>query len=312
MASEIDDRDLDFIKAILLGIEFAGVGGALGDSEKIDALIVFAKKFKCRIDDHDDKETKGELTRALHAIRASELNFAASMAVKIVCVFVAGGSDRAEASYTLKTGDAEGKLTIDPEAPTKGELKEQGVKFQQLHRGALEACLRVAPPELTRQFEEINHYIHEFEKKLKAGDSAGAASLQPPPHSSLQKDYEMLKQNLKLESLPQFDKAAISSKQVLFTDLLTRFTPLDILQKFEAASSSGVGVASSSVGVASSGDVAASSGDVAAAKRPRIGQGGGRRTRRKGRKVTKKRFRKNIRKSKNKKSRRSYRRKSKK
>ena len=275
MASEIDDRDLDFIKAILLGFQLAGVGGALGDSEKIDALKVFGKEFKCRIEGHDGMKQE-ELDKALAALPEKDLHFAASMAVKIVCVFV-DGDDGVEARYTLKTGDAEGKLTIDPAAPTRGDLEKQGGEFQTFHREALENCLKIAPQKLKDQFEGINAYIAALEKALKSGDPAAGA--EAPLASSLQDDYNSMRA-LDLQSLPKFDQAAISAKQTAFTELL---------EKFRAALSSGGVVASSS-----------------------SGKSGGRRTRRRARKVTKKYVRKNIRKSKNKKSRRSYRRKSKK
>lgn len=286
MASEIDDRDLDFIKAILLGIQLAGVGGALGDSEKIDALKVFGKEFKCRIEGHDDKEQSKTLTADLKAVPESALHFAASMAVKIVCVFVDGGAG-VEPRYTLKTGDAAGKLTIDPEAPTRGQLQVQGGKFQMFHKQALEACTEIAPQALKDQFGRINAYID----RLKAGESQSAPA---PSPSSLQDDYKYML-SVDLQLLPKFDEKTISVKQERFTKLLEQFTPPDLLERFRAASSSG--------GVAASPSVVAASSS---------GQGGGRRTRRRARKVTKKHVRKNIRKSKNKKSRRSYRRKSKK
>lgn len=302
MASEIDDRDLDFIKAILLGIQLAGVGGALGDSEKIDALKVFDRKFKCRIDGHDDMQ-QDVLTDALKKMEYTELHFAASMAVKIVCVFVDEGSGPV-ARYTLKTGDATGKLTIDPEALDKDALKARGGKFQQLHNEALEACKGIAPKELTDKFVEINAYIDELKQTLKRGDPAKAASLEAPPASKLQDDYNFMLSSLApqaLESLPKFEKAAITVQQDEFTSLLEQITPPDLLKKFRddaaAAAAGGVAALSSGQGV---GPALSSS------------KAGGRRTRRRARKVTKKHVRKNIRKSKNKKSRRSYRRKSKK
>ena len=307
MASEIDDRDLDFIKAILLGIQLAGVGGALGDSEKIDALKVFGREFKCRIDDHDVKERTGKLTDALKAIKPTEpLRFAASMAVKIVCVFVNEGSVP-QARYTLKTGDAEGKLTIDPEAPTKDHLKSQGVQFQKFHNEALEACKGIAPQALKGQFRVINEYITEFEEKFKDGEQVAASLEKPPPSpspSSLKDDYNNMMDKLHLQSLPKFGEEAISAQQAEFTKLLLTFTrpellPPELLAKFKAASSS-------------SGDEGLPLLKKFKSESSSREGGGGRRTRRRARKVTKKHVRKNIRKSKHMRNRRSNRRKSKK
>ena len=291
MASEIDDRTLDFIRAILLGIQLAGVGGALGDSEKIDAQTIFGTEFTCRHEGHDDTmndEQYKAFIGSLNEMNPNNLHFAASMAVKIVCVFVPeeGGVRR-----TLKTGDAKGKLTFDPAAPDKGALKEKGEQYQVFHTQALETAKELAPG-LMHKFEEIESYMKEYERILQNEGQEAADSLPQPNPSDLQEDYKAMKSlGLDLTTLPHFKAGDISVDiQEKFEELLRNFAPEEFKSGAAAVQGSALGSARGS------GDA-----DI-----------GGRRTRRKGRKVSKKYVRKNIRKSKNKKSRRSYRRKSKK
>ena len=127
MASEIDERDTDFKKAIDVqynklseqqfeGYTLAGVGGALGDSEKIDALLVFGKPFN------------------------KNIHFAASEAAKITRVWSGNGKTT---GYTLKTGDSDNadKVTYDKKAKPNiiAELDERAKRFQDFHREALKA-----------------------------------------------------------------------------------------------------------------------------------------------------------------------------
>jgi len=113
MASEIDERDEDFVLAMDLGYTLAGVGGALGDSEKIDTELVLGNKF--------DKK----------------VHFAASEAAKITRVWSGNGIS----GYTLKTGDNAGtdKVTYDKKADSAvvKELKQRADNFQRLHQDAL-------------------------------------------------------------------------------------------------------------------------------------------------------------------------------
>lgn len=111
MASEIDDRDKDFDHAIGAGYTLAGVGGALGDSEKIDSEEILGIKFD------------------------TNNHFAASMAVKVACVWA--GADT-ETRYTLKTGDkdSEDKLTYDKK--NASGMLDIGKRFQELHRKGVE------------------------------------------------------------------------------------------------------------------------------------------------------------------------------
>ena len=109
MASEIDKRDIDFNKAIDIGYALAGVGGALGDSEKIDDTKILGMKW-------DENNVA---------------HFAASEAAKIARVWPGDG----KSGYTLKTGDGVGKVTIDRKAD-KGsveELETRAATFQKLH-----------------------------------------------------------------------------------------------------------------------------------------------------------------------------------
>jgi nicotinic acid phosphoribosyltransferase len=113
MASEIDDRDTDFYKAIEAGYDLAGVGGALGDSEKIEAKKILGTEF-----DKNDPT-----------------HFAASEAAKIARVW--SGTDK-NTGYTLKTGDGTGKVTIDDKAADAvGELVKRARNFQDLHEKAV-------------------------------------------------------------------------------------------------------------------------------------------------------------------------------
>jgi nicotinic acid phosphoribosyltransferase len=117
MASEIDSYE-DFEKAITTGYALSGVGGALGDSEKIISDKVFGGKFDA---------TK---------------HFAASMAVKVAYVWA--GNDKK--GYTLKTGDGEGKITIDTNASEtdRSELNQKALNFQTFHKTARDAAARDA------------------------------------------------------------------------------------------------------------------------------------------------------------------------
>jgi CRISPR/Cas system-associated endoribonuclease Cas2 len=126
MASEIDERDTDFQKAIDVkykelspgqfdGYTLAGVGGALGDSEKIDTELVLGNEF------------------------IDKVHFAASEAAKITRVW--GGNGKT--GYTLKTGDSfsADKVTYDKKAEKDitDELQERAKRFQTFHKDALEA-----------------------------------------------------------------------------------------------------------------------------------------------------------------------------
>jgi hypothetical protein len=113
MASEIDSYD-DFVNAITSGYTLSGVGGALGDSEKIISDKVFGGKFDA---------TK---------------HFAASMAVKVAYVWAGNGRE----GYTLKTGDGEGKITIDTNASEtdRSELNQKALNFQTFHKTARDAA----------------------------------------------------------------------------------------------------------------------------------------------------------------------------
>jgi hypothetical protein len=142
MASEIDDRDKDFDKAIRAEYKLAGVGGALGDSEKIDSMEILGGDF-------DAKK-----------------HFAASMAVKVACVWA--GTDT-EPRYTLKTGDknSEDKLTYDKiNAP---QMRDIGKKFQELHQNALN---NISSEELSSE---------EIQEKQKLLDEILNRLIPPPP-----------------------------------------------------------------------------------------------------------------------------------
>jgi nicotinic acid phosphoribosyltransferase len=119
MASEIDERNDDFLLASNLGYTLAGVGGALGDSEKIDSDLVLGIPWEKPI----------------------KVAFAASEAAKITRVW--SGKDES-GGYTLKTGDAIGqdkkdKVTFDKKANTDivEELNRRADKFQDLQLRAI-------------------------------------------------------------------------------------------------------------------------------------------------------------------------------
>lgn len=122
MASEIDDRDKDFYEATKQGYVLAGVGGALGDSEKIESMKILGV-------DEWSKENSG--------------HFAASEAAKIARVW----SGLGKTGYTLKTGDGTGKVTIDDKAEkgVKSELEARAAKFQELHKAAVDALVNQQP-----------------------------------------------------------------------------------------------------------------------------------------------------------------------
>jgi nicotinic acid phosphoribosyltransferase len=120
MASEIDERNDDFKLAIDEGYILAGVGGALGDSEKIDSDLVLGIKWP------DSK--KGDVLEGA---------FAASEAAKITRVW--GGTGKT--GYTLKTGDNDNldKVTYDKKAEKAiiDELLKHATTFQALHQKAV-------------------------------------------------------------------------------------------------------------------------------------------------------------------------------
>jgi nicotinic acid phosphoribosyltransferase len=157
MASEIDNRDEDFIEAIKQGYVLAGVGGALGDSEKIESMKILGEEWS--------KENMG--------------HFAASEAAKIARVWSGLGNT----GYTLKTGDGTGKVTIDDKAEqgVKTELEERAAIFQKLHKEALEALkhgepalLDLSEPVLATKQGILNRLLGEIE-------IAVAAAPPPPP-----------------------------------------------------------------------------------------------------------------------------------
>jgi len=120
MASEIDERNQDFEKAMDLHYELAGVGGALGDSEKIDHEMVLD------IREWPSSKNKEPLITA----------FGASEAAKITRVWGGNGTS----GYTLKTGDNAGKdkVTFDKKAvDERAELEARAKLFQDLHQAAL-------------------------------------------------------------------------------------------------------------------------------------------------------------------------------
>jgi hypothetical protein len=116
MASEIDERDKDFKKAIEQLYGSSGVGGALGDSEKIDHLLVLGIETWSK-----------PLTTA----------FGASEAAKITRVWAGNGIT----GYTVKTGDNAGKdkVTFDKKAAKEvlDELTKRAALFQGLHQAAI-------------------------------------------------------------------------------------------------------------------------------------------------------------------------------
>ena len=133
MASEIDDRDKDFVEAIKRGYVLAGVGGALGDSEKIESMKILGVE-------EWSKENEG--------------HFAASEAAKIARVWSGSG----KTGYTLKTGDGTGKVTIDDKAEedVKRKLGSRAATFQALHNDAVEALNGGTPAKLDLTPEQIN------------------------------------------------------------------------------------------------------------------------------------------------------------
>jgi hypothetical protein len=121
MASEVE-KLIDFIIAIQNGYSLSGVGGLLGDSEKIEAIKILGGEFN----------------------KTKKLHFCASMAVKIARVWSGIGNN----GYTLKTGDGTGKVTIDDKAgDVVTKLLERAGKFQQLHNEAVQALKDGQPPE---------------------------------------------------------------------------------------------------------------------------------------------------------------------
>jgi nicotinic acid phosphoribosyltransferase len=145
MASEIDERDDDFKTAIECTYKLAGVGGALGDSEKIDSKLVLDIEWK----------------------KPVENAFAASEAAKITRVWSGKlRSGKLISGYTLKTGDAIGKdkndkVTFDKKADTEIVTKLDGraSKFQALQIKAIEVLRKSNPTK-----EEIESF--RFEKMV--------------------------------------------------------------------------------------------------------------------------------------------------
>jgi len=170
MASEVDNRNEDFELAIHLGYTLAGVGGALGDSEKIDTDLVFGKAF--------DKN----------------VHFAASEAAKITRVWGGNGTS----GYTLKTGDTDGKdkVTYDKKAAqgVLDELAQRAKLFQGLHQAALKelnetgniTLLPLEEAELLQKQQILNEALRRIiarerghtvaEKKLPASVVTGFGS----------------------------------------------------------------------------------------------------------------------------------------
>ena len=152
MASEIDERDEDFAKAIAAGYTLAGVGGALGDSEKIDSELVFGIKWS----------KDGPLTAA----------FAASEAAKITRVW--GGTGKT--GYTLKTGDSDNadKVTYDKKAESDitEELLRRSKRFQALHKKAVEGEYTEFGP--TVVIEEKQAILDRLLKSIVAKEVGGS------------------------------------------------------------------------------------------------------------------------------------------
>jgi nicotinic acid phosphoribosyltransferase len=161
MASEVDNRNEDFELAIHLGYTLAGVGGALGDSEKIDTDLVFGKAF--------DKN----------------VHFAASEAAKITRVWGGNGTS----GYTLKTGDNDGKdkVTYDKNAAedVRTKLEARAELFQGLHRAALTelkggrqiVLLTLEKAELLKKQQILDEALRRI-KTREGGHTVAAAS--PP------------------------------------------------------------------------------------------------------------------------------------
>lgn len=156
MASEIDERDDDFKLAMELDYELAGVGGALGDSEKIDTELVLGKPF--------DKN----------------VHFAASEAAKITRVW--GGNEKT--GYTLKTGDNVGKdkVTYDKKADSAvvQTLERRADNFQKLHQDALTELengdITLLPLENLGDKQQI---LNEALRRIIAKEGPSAAGVAP-------------------------------------------------------------------------------------------------------------------------------------
>jgi nicotinic acid phosphoribosyltransferase len=146
MASEIDDRDEDFKIAIEQGYGLAGVGGALGDSEKIESMKILGMPW----------------------IKTNPKHFAASEAAKIACAWTGKG----HTGYTLKTGDGAGKVTIDDKADPKfvTELTTRAAIFQKFHLDAIEAlkagktptALALTPAEIAEKQQMLDKLLDEI------------------------------------------------------------------------------------------------------------------------------------------------------
>jgi nicotinic acid phosphoribosyltransferase len=158
MASEIDERDKDFDTAMDLDYTLAGVGGALGDSEKIDTELVLGQAF--------DKN----------------VHFAASEAAKITRVW--GGNGKT--GYTLKTGDNPGKdkVTYDKKADPAvvQELQRRADNFQKLHQDALKELnsgnITLLPLENLADKQQI---LDEALTRIIAKGGHSVAAAPPPP-----------------------------------------------------------------------------------------------------------------------------------
>jgi len=168
MASEIDNRDEDFYEATKEGYVLAGVGGALGDSEKIEAKKILGEEWS--------KENPG--------------HFAASEAAKIARVWSGLGNT----GYTLKTGDGTGKVTIDDKAAPKvgAELVERAAIFQKLHKAAVEALpsgklvpLDLSEPVLATKQGILNRLLGEIDIAVAAAPPPPALALAAPPPPAL-------------------------------------------------------------------------------------------------------------------------------
>jgi nicotinic acid phosphoribosyltransferase len=158
MASEIDDRDKDFIEAIKRGYVLAGVGGALGDSEKIESMKILGVEEWSKVNTG---------------------HFAASEAAKIARVWSGLGNT----GYTLKTGDGTGKVTIDDKAESsvRTGLEARAAKFQELHKAAVDALndnqspaeLELSEDDITAKQELLNRLLGEIVKSEQKGGTFG-------------------------------------------------------------------------------------------------------------------------------------------
>jgi hypothetical protein len=116
----------------------------LGDSEKIISDKVFGGKFDA---------TK---------------HFAASMAVKVAYVWAGNGRE----GYTLKTGDGEGKITIDTNASEtdRSELNQKALNFQTFHKTARDAARdQLVVFESTDKQEALNAILLKLIPEEKKG-----------------------------------------------------------------------------------------------------------------------------------------------